>query len=126
MAHITYTRTGDYYIPNLTLPDNAAHPLGKYGRMRQQHLMEHHPVLYNVLVLSGKLYPHLQEIDSAAHTRMETIMPQFMQTAGVTEELKAADPMRWVGMMNALKAQAEETLLAELIYAEEMEVNHDI
>ena len=123
MTELTYTRTGDYYIPNLTLPDNATHPIGKYGRMRERHLKDNHPVLYNVLVLSGKLLPHLQEIDAAAHQRMDTLMPQLMQTAGVTEELKAADPLRWVGLMNNLKAQAEEVILSELIYTEEQEVN---
>ena len=116
MANLTYTRTGDYYIPNLTHPDNATQPLGKYARMRYRHLKENHPVLYNVLMLSGKLYPHLQEIDAAARARMDTLMSQLMHTAGVTEELKAADPLRWVGLMNTLKAQAEETLLVELIY----------
>lgn len=119
MANLTYTRTGDYYLPNLTLPDNAAHPLGKYARMRHRHLQENHPVLYNVLLLSGKLYPHLQESDSAARARMELLMHQLMQTAGVTEELKAADPMRWAGLINALKAQAEEILMFELVYEDE-------
>lgn len=123
MANLTYIRTGDYYIPNLALPENASHPLGKYGRMRERHLKETHTVLYNVLMLSGKLLPHLQEIDRAARDRMDTLMPQLMQTAGVTEELKAADPLRWVGLMNTLKAQAEEVILSELIYAEEQEVN---
>lgn len=123
MAHIIYTRTGDYCLPNLTFPDNAAHPIGKYGRMRERHLKENHPVLYNVLMLSGKLQPHLQEIDAAAHQRMDTLMPKLMQAAGVTEELKAADPLRWAGLMNNLKAQTEEIVLSELIYTEEQEVN---
>ncbi|MBR3874997.1 MAG: TnpV protein [Clostridia bacterium] len=123
MANLTYIRTGDYYIPNLALPENASYPLGKYGRMRERHLKETHTVLYNVLMLSGKLLPHLQGIDNAASARMDTLMPQLMQTAGVTEELKAADPLRWVGLMNTLKAQAEEVILSELIYAEEQEVN---
>lgn len=121
MAHITYTRTGDYYLPNLTLPDNTAHPIGKYGRMRERYLKENHPVLYNVLLLSGKLQPHLQEIDTAAYQRMDRLMPKLMQDAGVTEELKAADPLRWTGLMNTLKAQAEEIILSELIYTEEQE-----
>ena len=123
MANLTYIRTGDYYIPNLALPENTSYPLGKYGRMRERHLKETHTVLYNVLMLSGKLLPHLQGIDKAASARMDTLMPQLMQTAGVTEELKAADPLRWVGLMNTLKAQAEEVILSELIYAEEQEVN---
>ena len=90
--------------------------IGKYGRMRKNYLKEHRPVLYNSLLLSEKLYPHLLEIDRTANRRMELMMPELMKSAGVTESLKAADPMRWVGLMNNLKAQAEETILAELIY----------
>lgn len=118
MANLTYTRTGDYYLPNLTTPETSVQPLGKYARMRERHLKENHPVLYNVLLLSGKLQPHLQEIDAAARQRMDTLMPQLMQTAGVTEELKAADPLRWTGLMNTLKAQAEEMILSDLLYTE--------
>lgn len=121
MENITYTRVGDYYVPDLTLPKSEAYFLGKYGRMREQYLKEKHPVLYNVLMLSGKLQLHLREIDEAACKRMEVMMPQLMQAAGVTEELKAADPLRWAGLMNTLKVQAEEIILTELIYTEEQE-----
>lgn len=121
MMELTYIRVGDYYIPNLTFPETTNHPLGKYGRMREHHLKENHPALYNALMLSGKLSIHLREIDEAACKRMEMMMPQLMQAAGVTEELKAADPLRWAGLMNTLKAQAEEMILAELIYIEEQE-----
>ena len=82
-----------------------------YGRMRQRYLKEHRPGLYE------KLYPHLLEIDLTARERMEAMLPRMMEAAGVTEELKARDPMRWVGLMNTLKAQAEETIVQELIYA---------
>lgn len=121
MANLTYTLIGDYSIPNLTLPDVPSHPLGKYARMRERYLKKHRPAVYNVLLLSGKLQPHLQEIDAAAYHRMAVLMPQLMQTDGVTEDLKAADPLRWVGMMNTLKAQAEEAILSELVYTEEQE-----
>ena len=121
MTKLTYIRVGEYYIPNLTLPETTNYPLGKYGRMRERHLKEKHPVLYNALVLSGKLPIHLREIDEAANKRMEMMMPQLMQAASVTEELKATDPLRWVGLMNTLKAQAEEIILTELIYIEEQE-----
>ena len=83
--------------------------------MRQRYLKEHRPVLYNSLILSEKLYPHLLEIDRAARERMDTMLPRMMEAAGVTEELKARDPMRW-GLMNTLKAQAEEIIENELIY----------
>ena len=74
------------------------------------------PGLYSSLILSEKLYPHLLEIDRAARERMDAMLPRMMEAAGVTEELKASDPMRWVGLMNTLKAQAEEVLFQELIY----------
>ena len=90
-------------------------PLGKYGRMRKTYLKEHRPILYNQMLLSEKLYPHLIEIDETAQSRLEQMMPQLAKEAGATEELKASDPMKWVGLMNTCKAQAEEILMAELI-----------
>ena len=117
MSQLTYGSNGDYLIPDLTLTEQEQQPLGKYGRMRKQYLQEHRPVLWNSLLLSEKLYPHLREIDEAANRRLELMMPGLMKSAGVTEELKASDPMKWVGLMNALKAQAEETILAELVFS---------
>ena len=116
MSELTYTRCGDYYIPDLKLSEQPEAPIGKYGRMRHRYLKEHRPGLYSSLLLSEKLYPHLLEIDRAARERMDAMLPRMMEAAGVTEELKACDPMRWVGLMNTLKAQAEETVLTELIY----------
>ena len=87
-----------------------------YGRMRQRYLKEHRSSLYSSLILSEKLYPHLLEIDREARERMDAMLPRMMESAGVTEELKARDPMRWVGLMNTLKAQAEEIVFQELIY----------
>lgn len=116
MSQLTYGRNGDYLLPNLTLTEQERQPLGKYGRMRKQYLQEHRPVLWNSLLLSEKLYPHLREIDETANRRLEQMMPELMQSAGVTEELKASDPMSWVGLMNNCKAQAEETILTELVY----------
>ena len=117
MNELTYTRSGDYWIPNLSLFQQKTQPLGKYGRLRKKYLQEHRPVLWNSLILSEKLYPHLREIDETANSRLEQMMPGLMQSAGVTEALKASDPMKWVGLMNSLKAQAEEVILTELIYA---------
>ena len=113
--NLTYTRNGDYLIPNLTLSEQPSKPLGKYGRMRKAYLKEHRPLIYNQLLMSEKLYPHLLEIDKTANSRLEQMMPQLAKDAGATEELKARDPMKWVGLMNACKAQAEEMLMAELI-----------
>lgn len=116
MNKLTYIRNGDYWIPNLSLSQQESKPLGKYGRMRKKYLQEHRPVLWNRLILSEQLYPHLREIDETANRRLEQMMPTLMQSAGVTEALKASDPMKWVGLMNNLKAQAEEVILTELIY----------
>jgi len=113
--NLTYTRSGDYLIPDLSLSKQPEKPLGKYGRMRKAYLKEHRPILYNHLLMSEKLYPHLLEIDETAQSRLEQMMPQLAKEAGATEQLKASDPMRWVGLMNSCKAQAEEILLTELI-----------
>src|SRR5574344_2692664 len=117
MEELTYTKNGDYLIPDLSLTEQQETPLGKYGRMRKTYLKEHRPILWNRMILSEKLYPHLREIDETANRRLEQMMPGLMQSAGVTEALKASAPMTWVGLMNSLKAQAEEVILTELIYA---------
>lgn len=117
MTELSYTIHGDYAIPNLKSSNPADQPIGKYGRLRKRYLQEHRPILYNYFVLSETLYSHLLEIDDTAKQRMEILLPQLAMDAGVTEKLKAADPMKWVGLMNTAKAQAEEIILAELIYA---------
>ena len=114
---LTYTMNGDYQIPDLKLTEQPEKPLGKYGRMRKAYLKEHRPLIYNQLLLTEKLYPHLIEIDETAQSRLEQMMPQLAKDAGATEQLKASDPMRWVGLMNTCKAQAEESLMAELIHS---------
>ena len=112
---LTYTRSGDYLIPNIQLTESEAKPLTKYGRMRKKYLEEHRPILYSQLILSEKLYPHLLEIEEAANSRLEALMPQLMKEAGATAELKGTDQMKWVGLANNCKAQAEEMILEELI-----------
>ena len=116
MSKLTYIRCGDYDIPNLKLSVQPETSIGKYGRMRKSYLKEHRHILYNHLLMSEKLYPHLLEIDRTAQERVDTMLPHMMEAADVIEELKARDPMRWVGLMNTLKAQAEEIVLTELIY----------
>ena len=115
MSKLTYIRWGDYDIPNLKLSEQLETSIGKYGRMRKSYLKEHRPILYNHLLMSEKLYPHLLEIERAARERMDAMLPRIMEAAGVTEELKSRDPMRWVGLMNTLKAQVEEIIINELI-----------
>lgn len=117
MTELTYIKHGDYYYPNLTVGDQPTTPLGEYGRMRRTYLMEHRQLLLNQLVLNGKLFWHLTEIDQAAQHRLDTMMPQLMKQRGITEELKSRDPMRWVAEMNAAKSQVEEVIFTELVYA---------
>ena len=113
---LSYTLHGDYYFPDLTIPETDQKPMGRYGRMRLHYLWEHRPVLYTRLLLSGKLYDHLAEIDETSRERLDRMIPQMAQAEGINETLKARDPMAWVGQMNALKHQAEEIILNELIY----------
>ena len=115
--NLTYTRNGDYLIPDLSLSEQPEKPLGKYGRMRKAYLKEHRPLIYNQLLLTEKLYPHLIEIDEKAQRRLEQMMPQLAKDEGATEQLKASDPVRWVGLMNTCKAQAEEILTEERIHS---------
>ena len=117
MSELTYRKSGDYLLPDLGLTEAERKPLGKYGMMRRQYLEQNRPGLYTRLILSGRLMEHLQEIDTTARSRLESLMSQLVKQNGVTEELKARDQMAWVGMMNSLKHQAEETILAELILA---------
>ena len=114
MTEIAYRTVNDVQIPNLSLPETK--PIGRYGRMRQRYLKEHRPVLWNHLVLTGALYEHLHEIETAAQSRIDLMLPKLAASAGATEALKASDPLRWTGLMNACKAQAEEVVLSELIY----------
>ena len=114
---LSYTKVGDYYIPNLTLGDQPNKSLGRYGRMRQNFVEEHHPGTYARLILSGKLWAHLVDIDTTCEERMDTLIPAMAKQEGVTEVLKAADQMAWVSHMNNIRNRAEEIILNELIYA---------
>ena len=112
----TYTQVGDVLLPNLTIGEDGQQPIGKYGRMRKRYLKERHPVLYSELLLSGKLYSHLLEIDEACEGRMEFLTRQMAKQEGVTEALKAANQMDWVRRMNSIRNRAEESARHELIY----------
>ena len=109
-----YTMTDEVLLPELSLPETE--PIGRYGRMRQKYLREHRLILWNQMVLNGTLWPHLHEIEEAAQSRIDLMLPKLAAEAGATEALKAADPMKWTGLMNSCKAQAEEVVLSELIY----------
>lgn len=104
-------------IDNGTTPLARLPHIGHYGHLRKAYLEGYRPDLYTALAASEKLYEHCAEIDAAARSRIDLIIPELAKSAGATEELKAADPMKWVGLMNACKAQAEEIVKYELIYA---------
>lgn len=115
---LDYIKYGDYYIPNLILdePPELGRFLGKYANLRRNYLKEHRHGTWLVLLNTGTLADHLREIEDAANARLDELLPVLARNAGATEELKAKDPMRWVGLMNNCKAQAEEILFDELIY----------
>lgn len=117
MTEITYSRQGSYNLPNLLPPQEPEVALGKYALLRQRFLKENRRITYTNLLTSGKLNSHLAEIEQTALSRMDQMVAQMAKTEGVTEELKASDPMKWAGLMNTLKAQAEEVILAELVFS---------
>lgn len=116
----TYTRFGDVLLPNLTLEETDSKPLGKYGRMRKKYLKEHRPVIYSAMLLNDELYEHLSEIDQACEERMELLTRRLAKQEGVTEALKAADQVEWVQRMNSIRCRAEEIVLNELVFPEEV------
>ena len=113
--NISYIRSGDYFVPDLKLPGDVR-PIGKWGRMYREYLKEHHPIQFNNLVLSGNLWAYLANLNEQVQQRMETLIVQMQSTEGITEALKAADPMGWTQRMNNISARAEEIIREELIY----------
>ena len=113
-SNLSYTQNWDYLLPNLTL-HQPKNPLGKYGRMRLNFLKQQHPVLYNTMLLSGSLYPHLMEVEQTAESQMQQTMAQLLKQTPAPD--KVSQQMGWVQHMNSLKAQAEELVLTELIYS---------
>ena len=113
-SNLSYTQTGDYLLPNLTLHQPKT-PLGKYGRMRLNFLKQQHPVLYHTMLLNGTLYPHLMELEQTAESRMQQMMAELLKQNPAPD--KAQNQLMWVQHMNSLKAQAEELVMTELIYS---------
>ena len=113
-SNLSYTQTGDYLLPNLTLHQPKT-PLGKYSRMRLSFLRQQHPALYNTMLLNGSLYPHLMEVEQTAESRMQQTMAQLLKQNPAPD--KEQNQMAWVQHMNSLRAQAEELVLNELIYS---------
>jgi hypothetical protein len=113
---IHYTLHGDYYFPDLELPEAANQAIGRYGRMRKAYLEEYRPGLYTRLILSGQLYEHLAEIDACCSDRMDRMIHQMAETEGINEKLKASDQLGWISRMNSIRHQVEEIVLQEIIY----------
>ena len=115
-----YELIGDYYIPVLTLSSEEQRPISKWGRMHRDYLKEHRPILFNDLILSGQLWTYLADLNNQAQERLSLIIEQMKASEGVTEELKAANQMAWVGAMNSIRSRAEEIILREMIYGEDV------
>ena len=114
---IWYELQGDYYIPCLTLGEEDKRPIGKWGRKHLRYIKECRPVLYTILLLGGKLSSYLTEVDSRATEMYDQLMKQLAEREGINEQLKAKDPMAWVGAMNNIRNAAEEIVNAEVIFA---------
>ena len=113
--NIPYIRSGDYFIPDLKLPEETR-PIGKWGHMHRDYLKEHRPIRFNNLILSGNLWTYLADLNEQAQQRMETLIVHLKTAEGITEALKAADPIGWTQRMNSITARAEEIIREELIY----------
>ena len=113
---IDYTLSGDCYLPELKLPEETR-PIGRWGRLHREYLKTYRPLLYQSLLLSGKLYTILADLDEQAAERCRLIVRQMARAEGITEELKATDPVHWVQAMNSIRSRAEEIIQTEMIYA---------
>ena len=113
--NVQYIRSGDYFIPDLKLPEETR-PIGKWGRMHRDYLKEYRPIQFNTLVLSSTLWAYLADLNDQAQQRMDTLIAQLKAAESITEALKAADPIAWVQRMNNITARAEEIIREELIY----------
>ena len=116
--NLTYTQCGDYYIPDIRLEHTGTQTLGKYGRMRRVFLEQNNPMLFNVMILSETLFPHLWEVQQTCEKRMGLLMKELLVKNPAPD--KATQQRAWVAHMNSLKAQAEEIVLRELVYEEDI------
>jgi hypothetical protein len=112
---IDYVLVGDYYIPDLKMPEEER-PIGKYGYLRNQYLKERHPARYNYLLLSCKLWSYLADVNEQAQDRLQIIMEQMQENESVSEKMKETDRWEWIRRMNSIRNRAEEIVLDELIY----------
>ena len=117
IMELTYTKVGDYYIPDLALGDDAECEIGTYGRMCLKFLEEHHQGTYTSLLLTGKLWKHLADIDATCHEYMDFLIPAMAKQEGVTETLKAKNQMEWIGKINNIHDRAREIILNQFVYS---------
>lgn len=116
---ISYTLCGDYYLPDLVLPEERAYKLGRFGRAKYRHLQKYHKALLTTLRTSGKLNEYLHSIDAACEETFSRLVKQYAEREGVTEQMKAADMMKWAGLMNNIRSRVEEVIMREYIYEED-------
>ena len=117
---IEYVRNGDYYIPNLTVPDDKVYNIGRYGRMHSIFIKENRPCIYSMKMLNGTWLAYLEEIDTSAKEMVDKLVKDMAIKQGITEELKAKDQMAWVGAMNNIRHSAEEFVLRDFVYSMEV------
>ena len=113
---IEYVRNGDYYIPNLTVPDDKVYNIGKYGKMHAKFVKENRPTVYSMKMLNGTWLAYLEEIDTSAKEMVDRLIKDMAVKQGISEELKAKDQMAWVGAMNNIRHSAEEILYKDLLF----------
>ena len=114
---IEYVRNGDYYIPNLTVPDNKIYSIGKYGRMHAKFVKENRPCFYTSKMLDGTWLTYLSEIDASAKEMVDRLIRELVVKRGITENSKANDQMDWVSAMEQIKHTAEEFVFEDIVYA---------
>ena len=117
--NMDYVLVGDYYIPDLKLP-HEERPIGKYGRMHREYLKEHNPMRFNDLVLEGQLWSYLADLNEQAQNRLQLIIRQIQEAEAVTDEFKENDQIAWIKAMNSIHNRAEEIVLCEMIYGEDV------
>ena len=117
MQKLYYIRCGDYYIPDIRLPEGNR-PIGRWGRMHRDYIREHNPIRFNDLCLSDELWTYLADLNEQAQNRLELIIKQMKAAEGVTESMKQHDQLAWVGAMNSICNRAEEIILREMIFEE--------
>lgn len=113
----TYTTQGDYYLPDLTLPPQEERPFGVWAQRRLCYLKQYHKILYYNLLTSGKLHSHLADVEKEAQSLFLRLVKEYADKEGVTEQLKAENPMEWVRRMNNIRERVTEVVTAEVLFA---------